>query len=419
MADYLTSAELSDIASKDTNRIVGSIAEALAYRSPYIGIIKGGTWKGAISDTQRTVTQEQAMPGDSLAVPTFTADLQACGLDGSTESVATTEYTYVLETKRGRGPKVCVKQGRSAFKDSYLRAEQSLKDLIVQYMNADIRAQLYLRSGVKFVAGKGMSWEDLLTGGPGQISVPFAPINIGNIVPLSFKALHRIARFLQEELLGEMFEGGKAGGSHFRFIGGSDQVERFRNETGVENKLLAFVQGGYKLGEIALKAFSFEESPAYRGIAFGTDDRPLRASAIHDGTGALTLVNPVVGVATTKGTAPRVNPAWRSAPLEIGFLIAQNSFERLVPEQYVGEGSFKFAPQLVAGELKWHHVEDNGKNEWADFGYHKYQISRSYRPIRPEHIIPILYRRCLPSLGLESCETEAITSSLGSTASAL
>ena len=39
--------------------------------------------------------------------------------------------------------------------------------------------------------------------------------------------------------------------------------------------------------------------------------------------------------------------------------------------------------RLVAGELKWHHIEDNDKNRWADYGYHKYQISRSYRPIRP------------------------------------
>jgi len=32
-------------------------------------------------------------------------------------------------------------------------------------------------------------------------------------------------------------------------------------------------------------------------------------------------------------------------------LIADGSFERLVPEKYVGEGSFKFAPQLHMGEL--------------------------------------------------------------------
>jgi hypothetical protein len=417
MADYLATADLSDIATKDVNRLVGSIAKALAFKSPYIGLIKGGTWKNGISDTVRTATQEQAMPGDSLAVPTFYDDVAMCDGASSTESVATTEYSYSLGTKRGHGPKVCVKQGRAAFKDSYLRAENSLADLITQYINSDIRAQLYLRSGAKFVAAKGYSFEDLFTGGPGQISVPFAPIPAADVVPLSFKALHRLARYLNEVLLGEMFEGGKVGGANYRFVCGNDQLEYLRESSGVENKLVAYVQGGYKLGEVALKAFSFEESPAYRGISFGADQRPLRASTIVNGVP--TLVNPVVGVATTKGIAPRANPAWIAAPIEVGFLIAQNSFERQVPEQFLGEGSFKFSPQLMAGQLDWHYLKDNGANEWGDFGYHKYQIIRAYRPIRPEHIIPIVYRRCTPGLGLDVCTSEPITSSLGSTASAL
>lgn len=401
MSDYLTSAAISDIASKDTNRIVGSIAKTLAVNSPFLNILGGGTFDAA-SDTVRGVTQEQAMPGDSLAEPTFSSDLAACNLDGSAEGVATLEFTYSLESKRGRGPKVCVKQGRAAFKDSYLRAEDSLAKLVTQYVNSDIRAQLLKRAGSKFVCASDKSFSELFTGGEGQISTAFA----AGVTPdsvLSFKALHYLARHLSDGLQAEQFQDGKFG-PHFKFIGGSDQVEAFRNETGVENKLIAFTQGGYKLGETALKGFSFEESPAYRGISFGVDQRPLRASAIN-GAGVPTLVNPVVGVATSKGTAARVNPAWQSAPFEIGFLVAPNSFERQTPKSYVGEGSFKFSPQLHMGELKWHYVEDNNVNEWGDYGYHKYQITRAYRPIRPWHIIPIIYSRSTADLGLDGTAT--------------
>ena len=42
----------------------------------------------------------------------------------------------------------------------------------MQYMNADIRAQLYLRSGVKVRRRLGHELGGSLTGGPGQISVP-------------------------------------------------------------------------------------------------------------------------------------------------------------------------------------------------------------------------------------------------------
>lgn len=64
------------------------------------------------------------------------------------------------------------------------------------------------------------------------------------------------------------------------------------------------------------------------------------------------------------------------------------------------------------GELDWHYQKDNGENEWADFGYHKYQITRAYRPIRPEHIVPIIYKRCTPTFALTDCTAEAIVSTL-------
>jgi len=196
---------------------------------------------------------------------------------------------------------------------------------------------------------------------------------------------------------------------HFRFIGGSDQVEYFRSEVGVQNVMIALTTGQYKMGETSLTAYSFEQSPAYRGIAFGVDQRPLRATGFNpDGT--LALVDPVTIVSNpARNTAyAKVNPAWLNADYEIGVLIADGSFERLVPEKYVGEGSFKFAPQLHMGELEWHYQIDNQCNQWGDFGWHKYQITRAYRPLRPQHIIPILYKRCKADLGLVDCnDTDA------------
>jgi hypothetical protein len=71
-----------------------------------------------------------------------------------------------------------------------------------------------------------------------------------------------------------------------------------------------------------------------------------------------------------------------------------------VPEQYVGEGTFKYAPQLHGGELEWHYVKDNEANAWGDYGWHKYQITRAYKPLRPQHIIPISFKRKQVDLGL-------------------
>lgn len=393
---------LSDLASRDTNRIQGAIAKALAANSVYINVIGGGVVPSGVSDTIRSIVQMQAAPGDSLAIPTFVCDTEICGQQGHQDLTDTVDFTLRLESFRGRGPNICVKQGYAAFKSSYQMAEDSLKKLVVQYINSDVRAQLYLRSASKFTANANYDFNSLFTGGSEcDLGVKFAPLLPTG--PMTFKALHYLARYLKEVLLGEWYSQDK-GQPHFRFIGGADQVEYFRSEVGVQNIMTALTTGGYKLGETTLTAYSFEQSPAYRGIAFGVDQRPLRATGFNE-DGTLALVDPVTIVSNpARNTAYAVaNPAWLNADYEVGVLIADGSFERHVPERYVGEGSFRFAPQLHGGELDWHYVMDNTCNSRGDFGWHQYQITRAYKPLRPQHIIPLLYKRCQADLGLVNC----------------
>lgn len=405
--DCFTPSEISDFASKDTSRIVGTIARALAANAPYMNVIQGGSFPSGVSDEIRTPVQMQAAPGDSLAVPTFVCDTELCGTSGRQDLTGTVEFTAKLESKRGTGPRVCVKKGYSAFKGSYIAAEDSMKKLITQYVNADIRAQLYLRSASKFVAAAGYDFDSLFTGGnETDLGVKFAPILPTG--PMSFKALHAIARYLKETLFAEMFDAAGKGQPHFRFIGSTDQIEYFRTETGVKSDMSFLTTGGFKLGEVALSAYSFESAPAYKGLAFGLDQRPLRASGFAE-DGTLSLVDPVTIITNAaKNTAyAKASPIWLGTDYEVGILIADNSFERLVPEKYVGEGSFKFAPQLHAGELDWHYVIDNDCNQYGDYGWHKYQITRAYKPVRPQWIVPILYKRCKTDLGLTECVDEA------------
>jgi len=398
----LTPATLSDIARKDTSRLTGTIAKALAANSVFINLIGGGVFPSGVSDEIRTSVQMQAAPGDSTALPTFVCDTELCGTVGLQDLTDAVDFTARLESKRGFGPRVCVKKGYAAFKSSYLAAEDAMKKLVTQYVNSDIRAQLYLRSASKFNATKGYDFNSLFTGGnETDVGVKFTPLNPTG--PVSFKAVHAIARYMKEALFAETFGEGSKG--MFRFIGSADIVESFRAETGVKEVLIALTSGSFRLGEVALTGYSFEESPAYRGISFAVDQRPLRASAIS-GSGVPTLVDPVVIVSNaTKNTAyAKVNPAWLTAPYEIAFLVADNSFNRLVPERYVGEGSFKFSPQLHMGELDWHYIQDNDCNVFGDFGWHKYQITRAYQPVRPQHVCPIIYKRCQADIGLGDCD---------------
>ena len=401
MADCITPYVAQQIASKDTNRLVGVIAKALALNSPFVNILDGGTFPAGTSDTQISTIQEQALAGDSLVQPAFVATsliTQTGTL--SQENVSTTQYPYLLGTKRGKGPKIAVKGAYSAYKGSYLMAQDSLAKLMTQYYNADIKWNLVAQSGLKLTvttsASGGLSQG--LSGGESQINVAWANVAQANVAPLAFTTVHQLARYMHEVNLAEMFNEGTTD-QHYKFIGSSDIVESFRNELGsdadVNNTLRAITTGSFKYGEESLRGYSWESSTAYRGVVFGIDQRPLRASAIV--AGVPTFVEPQLGVGTTNGTAGRVNPAWVTAPYEVAFLVAKSTFERLVPESYTGEGSFKFSPQLAMGELQWHYQIDNDCNQFGDFGWHLYEITRGYRPVRPANVCPILYQRCVGS----------------------
>lgn len=384
--------------------MLGQIAKALAINSPFVNVLDGGTMPAGVSDTIRASIQEQALPGDSLVAPVFSATAALCAPGTIVDNVATTEYTYTLGTKRGRGPKICVKGAYAAYKGSYLMAEDALKKLITQYFNADIRYTLLSRSGLKFVAADPAvyTFAQMLTGGESQIDVAFANIADANIGVLTFKTLGKLARYMHEVILCEMFEDG-TGGQHYRFIGGSDIVESFRAELGVKEVLIALTTGGFKFGSESLTRYQFESNIAYRGITLGVDQRPLRASGVNPITKFPVFIEPFTSVATTNGNAARVNPTWVTAALEVAFLIGKSSFERLVPERFTGEGSFKFSPQLAMGELVWHYVIDNDCNQYGDFGWHLYEITRAYRPVRPANVLPILYRRCPIDAGTTQC----------------
>lgn len=401
MPDCIDPIVASQIATKDTNRVLGQIAKALAVNSPFVNILDGGVMPAGVSDTVRQVVQEQALPGDSLVAPVFTATKDVCGPSNTAEGTATTEYTYSLGTKRGRGPKICVKGAYAAYKGSYLMAEDSLKKLMTQYFNGDVRNTLLTRSGVKYVAGNSgtVSFEGGLSGGEYLIDQAFANIGAANIGQLSFKALHKLARHQHEVNLAEMFNEG-TNDAHFKFIGGPDIIESFRAELNVVNDLRALTTGSFSAGEKAITGYRWEGP--YRGISFGVDQRPLRASSLN-AQGQPVFVEPFVSVATTNGNAARVNPAWVAAPYEVAFLVGKDSFRRLVPERFTGEGTFKFSPQLAMGELQWHYQIDNDCNMYGDFGWHKYEITRAYQPVRPHFIVPILFRRCPFDTGIGAC----------------
>lgn len=371
----------------------------IALNDPFANIVEGGTTPNNMGETIRTLVTNRMVTNQSLTAPSFSPTIEQCGTIGPKAEFGQTAFETSLETLRGQGPTICLNQARYSVLDSYRIAEQNLKDAIKTLNAADIRSQLVALSGVKAVLrSNATSLGQILTGGYNQASVNF----LGGVPtsPVSHKFLVALSNYMRDNLSPEFF--GDGAGQHFVFISSSTQTEVLRNEAGVKQDMLALVTGNEKAAQDEIKKYAFIDYP-YRGIKLAIDQQPLRFNTVN-GSGYPVFIEPLVRTVADHGVENATNPDWVNADYEVGFLVSKGTFKRLVPERFVGEGSVKFNPQFVMGELDWHYQIDNVCNPWGDFGFHKYQIVRAFQARRPHGVIPILYKRCAEDLGLVTCE---------------
>ena len=353
----------------------------------------------------KTIVTERLVTNQSLTRPSFSPEINTCGVIGPASEFGQTVFVTQLETLRGKGPTICLHQSRFSVLDSYRIAEQNLKDAIKTVFSADIRNELLTLSGVKAVLKTAAtSLAQILTGGYNQVAAPF----LGGLpdTRVTHKFLVALSNYMRDNLSPEFF--GDGAGQYFVFIASSDQIEVLRNEAGVLQDLQAFAKGSFKDAKDELMKYAFIDYP-YRQIKLAIDQQPLRFNTV-DANGFPVFVEPLVRTVTDSGVGNFTNPAWVSAQYEVGFLVSKGTFRRLVPERFVGEATFKFEPQFVMGELDWTNIRDNVCNPWGDFGYHIYQIVRAFQARRPHGIIPVLYKRCALDFGFSTCTSITTTS---------
>lgn len=394
----LTAEDFSSGIASQVSVLRADTIRYIALNDPYSNLVDGGTTPNNMGEEIRTLVTNRMVTNQSLVNPAFNPTIDACGTVGPKAEFGQTIFSTRLETMRGQGPTICLNQSRYAVLDSYRIAEQNLKDAVKSLNAADIRSQLLINSGVKAVLiAEATNLGQILTGGYNQVAVDF----LGGVPtsPVSHKFLVALSNYMRDNLSPQAF--GEGAGQFFVFISSSDQTEVLRNEAGIKQELLAFVTGNDKGVGDSLKKYAWIDYP-YRGIKLAIDQQPLRFNEV-DADGFPVLIEPLIRTVTDYGVENATNPDWVNAENEVGFLVSQGTFKRLVPERFVGEGSFKFDAQFVMGELAWHYVQDNVCNVWGDFGFHKYQIVRAFQPRRPHGVIPVLYKRCAQDLGLTTC----------------
>jgi len=386
---------VSSLVASQVPQIQEKINYYILVNSPFANVVNGDTFESNQGDDILNAVTNRTAPGHSLTRPAFIDRANACGLDPSTDEFGQTLFSATMQTLRGRGPDVCVKQAVSAVKNSYLSAQRSLQENVSNLVNVDIRAQIHDLSGVKFTAIAATQFESLISGGLNQVSVNY----IGTLPDsaMSFAALELLSQYMTDTLKLKKF--GSGANAHYRVITGTGQNQIFRNEAGVNTVLLGALQGSFGDGKEALWGYAWTDM-TYRGLALGIDEEPLRFNCL-DVSGNPIFIEPIVEVAGDRGKNGIVNPEWQTAKYEVGFIIAPNNFTRYVPAKYIGEGTFKFAPQMSGGALNWFYSVDCN-NEYGDVGHHNYEIERAYSPQQPHAVIPFMYARVTANTGLTS-----------------
>lgn len=389
--------------SRDPQRLYGPIAKALVTGVPYISVLRSGTFPAAVAATLLSVAQGRPKMGTSMANPSFTSMIDLCG-SGSliVDKNGTNQYSYIAEINQGMSDKICLNQGFSAFMGSLTAQLEAYQTGVTEVINADVRWQLYNRSGVKAVVQTGVAPTAMIAGGEYQIDTPVPAVE--SDARLTQNLLQSFNRYMRSALRAKTF--GSGAQAHSRFIGSPDILDLIREDLGGAAgpgganivPLGQVAAGGNKMAIDALIGYLFE--PLYRGVQYGEDPIPLRLN--WNGAG-YDPVDPNADYSATVGTVAQVSQDWLEASHEVAFLFFDGSFERQVPAPWTGEGKIRFARQMFGGEIQFLNHPDMVCNLFSDYGVMAYRIGRALRPMYPWMVLPIIYKRCLEDDNVTTC----------------
>lgn len=390
--------------SRDPQRLYGPIAKSLLTQVPYISALKSGTFPASVASTLISVAQGRPYLQTSLANPSFTSMLNLCGSCSlNVDDNGTNQYSYSASINQGMSDKICLNQGFSAFLGSLTAQLEAYQTGITELINADVRWQLFQRSGVKMAVRTGLAVTSQITGG--EYNIDQAVPTVESNAELTFATLQAVNRYMRSALRAKPF--GSGANAHAKFIGSPDILDALRDDLGGAAgpgganivPLGQVAAGGSKMAQDALTGYMFE--PLYRGIQMGEDPIPLR---LNWNGSAYVPVDPNSSYTATSGQSISiVSNAWLNASHEVAFLMYEGSFERQVPAPFTGEGKIRFQRQLFGGEIQFMNHPDMSSNMFGDYGVMAYRIGRAYRPIYPWFVLPIIYKRCKNVNDLTTC----------------
>ncbi len=397
--DY--SAFVNQVFSRNSNLLYGPIGQALRTKTPWLSVYKPGTFPAQVAATLIAVMQGRTKMGNNMAAPSFNSMLGTCGAATTLDRNGTNQWSYSAEIASSTSAQICMNVAFSAFKESLISEVAAYQEGVTQLIAADTRWQTYLRSGVKAVVQTATTPEGMIVGGENQIDVPTPAVE--SDAQLDVSTLQAFNRIMRTNFRATPF--GTGAGMYARLLASPETLDVLRDELGGGAygsanimPLGALAAGGDRMGIDSLKGYLFEQ--LFRGIQYGEDTIDLRFN--WNGSG-YDPVDPDVADTATAGTVAVTSPAWLEASHTVSFLIFEGAFQRLVPEQWTGEGKVRFDRQMFGGDIQFINNKDMTCNPFGDWGVLANRVGRALKPLKPWFVLPIISKRCLPSPSLHTC----------------
>lgn len=380
-----------DYLQRESGRVGPDIYSRVFTRSPWVGLIRRGTFPDGMGHTISVLTYERNAP--VLAEPSWTTltvndgDITESGLcapPATKIGVGNTLRTYNLARRVLEGPDFCVENIRFSFQ---------LREQLTQVMNIlteytliewEIRDRHeYLRLVKWKVSVNAQLTVSEATTAPYFGACPTSILTQG--------VLNRWRARLLRDGAAESALGRANGAPIFTLIVSYETSENliFLN---------ADIRDDLRWGKPNELLAPFGVDRSYRGFYHLIDAYPMRgtcAAGVFTETPAFSLQS------ATKGQRAEVNQSWMDAPYEISFIFDPMVFEQLIPQPITNPApKFSFNPVNYMGDWQAKNIIDRVCNPDGTVIFHRGILAAASKPVHPERGVAFLHLRCDPALNL-------------------
>lgn len=381
-------ANIDDVLVHESGRILGEeIHQRTLHTSPFLDLIKKGTWPDEMGEQLSVMTYERSLPATDPTWTTVTFNDGTgnnCVPTAESISFAQTLRTFTLAQTALEGPPICVNDLRFTFK----RRKQLENCFSVLSQNTSWLLQNRHRSEYCRLAQH-------------QV-IADASLTESTTMPASAATSRLTGGILKNIYLRLIREGAARDGGSFGMDNGRPQFvaimspemddlivtedygvrEDFRNVSGRAPELL--------------QALGVDRP--YRGFYHMIDDFPRRWNLTD---GAWVEVAPYVSSAATYGNKWEVNPLYQTATHEDTIIFVPTVYTCLVPQPITTPGgNTSFEPQKYMGTWGWRNIQDQVTNPDKTWGYFRGVFQMASEPVSPQFGYVIRHLRADPLLRL-------------------